>query len=66
MTVAAQAGDATALWVFEPVGSRLGVGLASFANIFEPEVIVIGGGVMAAGDLLLDRVRSSATAPCHR
>ena len=34
-----------------------GVGLASFVNIFNPEVIVVGGGVMAAGDLLLEPAR---------
>ncbi len=57
VTVAAQEGDETAIEVFDLVGGRLGVALASFANIFEPEVIVIGGGVMAAGDLLLDPAR---------
>jgi glucokinase len=57
VTVAAQEGDETAIGVFDLVGSRLGVALASFANIFEPEVIVIGGGVIAAGDLLLDPAR---------
>jgi glucokinase len=56
-TEAALAGDATAIGVFEIVGSRLGVALTGFANIFEPEVIVIGGGVIAAGDLLLDPAR---------
>ena len=39
------------------VGRRLGVGLANFVNIFNPEVIVIGGGVIAAGELLLDPAR---------
>jgi glucokinase len=57
VTVAAQAGDQTAIEVFDLVGSRLGVALASFANIFEPEVIVIGGGVIAAGELLLAPAR---------
>jgi glucokinase len=57
VTIAAQNGDKTAIEVFDLVGSRLGVALASFANIFEPEVIVVGGGVMAAGDLLLDPAR---------
>jgi glucokinase len=57
VTVAAQNGDETAIEVFDLVGSRLGVALASYANIFEPEVIVVGGGVMAAGDLLLDPAR---------
>ena len=48
---------AAAIGVFDLVGSRLGVALTSFANIFEPEVFVIGGGVIAAGDLLLEPAR---------
>lgn len=57
VTEAALGGDPAARGVFELVGARLGVALASFANIFEPEVIVVGGGVIAAGDLLLDPAR---------
>ncbi len=57
VTVAAQEGDPTAIGVFDLVGTRLGVALASFVNIFEPDVIVIGGGVIAAGDLLLEPAR---------
>jgi glucokinase len=66
VTVAAQEGDVTAIEVFELVGGRLGVALASFANIFEPEVIVVGGGVMAAGDLLLDPARRELQARALR
>jgi glucokinase len=69
-TIVAQQGDRTAIDVFELIGSRLGVALASFANVFEPEVIVIGGGVIAAGDLLLDPARreleSRALRPMNR
>ncbi|MFI5026306.1 MAG: ROK family protein [Solirubrobacterales bacterium] len=57
VTEAALDGDAAARGVFELVGRRLGAALTSFANVFEPEVIVIGGGVIAAGDLLLDPAR---------
>jgi glucokinase len=57
VTEAALSGDTTARGVFDLIGSRLGVALTSFANIFEPEVFVIGGGVIAAGDLLLDPAR---------
>jgi glucokinase len=57
VTEVALSGDATARGVFDLIGSRLGVALTSFANIFEPEVFVIGGGVIAAGDLLLDPAR---------
>ena len=68
MTDAAHAGDAAAIGVLELIGARLGVGLAGLANIFEPEVIVIGGGAMAAGDLLLEpaRQRARACGPCGR
>jgi glucokinase len=57
VTVAALAGDETAIGVFELIGGRLGVACSSFANIFQPDAIVVGGGVIAAGDLLLDPVR---------
>ena len=57
VTVAALDGDETAIGVFELIGSRLGVACSSFANIFQPDAIVVGGGVIAAGDLLLDPAR---------
>ncbi len=66
VTVAAQAGDETAIEVFDLVGGRLGVALASYANIFEPETIVIGGGVIAAGDLLLEPARRELEARALR
>jgi glucokinase len=56
-TEAALAGDQTAIEVFELIGGRLGVACASFANIFQPHAIVVGGGVIAAGDLLLEPTR---------
>jgi glucokinase len=57
VTEAALAGDPTSIEVFDLIGSRLGVALSSFANTFEPDKIVIGGGVIAAGDLLLEPAR---------
>jgi glucokinase len=57
VTDAALAGDATAISVFELIGTRLGVACASLANIFQPNAIVVGGGVIRAGDLLLDPAR---------
>lgn len=62
VTEAALAGDETAIGVFDLIGSRLGVACASFANIFEPEAIVVGGGVIKAGDLLLDPARAEVRA----
>jgi glucokinase len=57
VTELAHDGDAAARGAVEAVGRRLGVGLASIANALDPEVIVIGGGVIAAGELLLGPAR---------
>src|SRR3954471_13057201 len=57
VTALAVSGDSVACSVMAAVGRSLGAGLASVVNIFEPEVIVIGGGASAAGDLLLDPAR---------
>jgi glucokinase len=62
VTEAALAGDEVAVGVFDLIGSRLGVACAGFANIFEPEAIVVGGGVIKAGDLLLDPARKEVRA----
>lgn len=51
---AAKAGDQAAIRVYERAGTALGVALASFVNIFSPEMIVIGGGLSRAGDILLE------------
>jgi glucokinase len=50
-------GDGAAVEVLRLIGSRLGVGIASLVNIFNPEVVVIGGGVIGAGELLLGPAR---------
>lgn len=57
---AAQRGDAEALEVLRILGGRLGVGIANAINTFDPDLVVIGGGVSAAGDLLLEPARASA------
>ncbi len=54
---AALAGDGIAVDVVATIGRRLGVALSSMANIFEPDLIVIGGGVAALGELLLEPAR---------
>jgi glucokinase len=56
----AKAGDADALRVLDILGQRLGIGIANAINLFDPEEIVIGGGVSVAGDLLLDPARAVA------
>jgi glucokinase len=71
VTEAAKSGDEAAVAVFNLIGRKLGAGLTSFANIFEPEVIVVGGGVAAgAGELLIgparEEVVSKALPPMNR
>ncbi|MBI5104380.1 MAG: ROK family protein [Solirubrobacterales bacterium] len=57
---AARAGHAAALEAIHILGERLGVGIANAINIFDPEQVVIGGGVSSAGELLLGPARASA------
>jgi glucokinase len=53
VTEAAQAGDKVALAAFTEAGTWLGVAIADMVQILDPQLIVIGGGVIEAGDLLL-------------
>ncbi|MFC1931725.1 ROK family protein [Chloroflexota bacterium] len=55
--IAAERGDSLALEVITGAGTYLGVGLVNVVNIFNPEMIVIGGGVANLGALLLDPAR---------
>ncbi|MCH7999512.1 MAG: ROK family protein [Chloroflexi bacterium] len=57
MERAATMGDAASREAFRQAGHYFGVALAGFVNVFDPEVIVIGGGVAKAGDLLLEQAR---------
>jgi glucokinase len=57
---AARAGDEQALDAMRILGERLGIGIANVINTFDPELVVIGGGVSNAGDLLLDPAKRVA------
>ena len=57
VTAAAQSGDEAAIGAVAAIGHHLGVVLSSLANIFDPDLIVIGGGVSVAGELLLEPAR---------
>jgi glucokinase len=67
---AAAAGDPTARALFEQMGSWLGVGIATLVTIFDPELVVVGGGLVTTGDLLLEPARTSfkhyVFAPAYR
>lgn len=51
---AAKGGDAEAIGALGVLGERLGIGIANAINTFDPDEVVIGGGVSIAGDLLLE------------
>ena len=57
-TELAHEGDDAALEALAVVGRHLGAGLVSLVNALNPEVIVIGGGAVAAGDLLIEPARA--------
>jgi glucokinase len=57
-TELAHEGDAAAVEALAVIGGRLGAGLVSLVNALNPEVIVIGGGAVAAGDLLIGPARA--------
>ena len=57
VTRLAQEGDEAALQVLQETGVWLGIGLAGFVNIFNPEVVAVGGGASRAGELILEPAR---------
>ena len=59
ITAAAQDGDAFAVGRLTVLGDALGQGIASLAAVLDPGVVVIGGGVSEARDLLLDPIRNA-------
>jgi glucokinase len=57
---AARAGDPYALAAIALLGRRLGIGIANAINAFDPEVVAVGGGVSAAGEMLVGPARETA------
>ena len=56
---AAKAGDKVAKEIAEQYGYYLGKGIAAVASVTNPEIIVLGGGVSKAGDILFDLLMPS-------
>ena len=62
----AQKGDAVALEVFEETGYYLGLCVTNLIDLLNPEMVVIGGGIAQAGDIILDPIRRTVTATAIR
>ena len=58
VTELAYDGDSAAREVIQLIGERVGVAIANYVNIFNPEMVVVGGGVMGAGEMLLEPARA--------
>jgi len=59
VTAAAEAGDPLAIELLSELGRWVGEGCASLASVNDPELFVVGGGVIAAGDLVLGPARDA-------
>jgi glucokinase len=59
VTEAARAGDVVALAAFNTTAQWLGAGIASLSAILDPAIVVIGGGVVDAGEILLEPTRAN-------
>ena len=57
---AARAGDAEAQAHLDRLGRYLGIGISNMVNVFQPEVVVIGGGLSAAAELFLETAVAEA------
>jgi glucokinase len=70
VAAAAKSGDPIAIEIMSEVGRRLGEGIAGLVNILDPDVVVVGGGVIDAGELLLEPARrafvEAVEGPEHR
>jgi glucokinase len=59
VTEAAREGDEAARRILAEAGRRLGEGIAGLVNVLDPQVVVVGGGAIVAGDLLLEPARAA-------
>lgn len=59
IAAAARAGDKQAIEIFKLTGRLLGIGISNVVNLFDPEIVVLGGGVMHAKELFIDELRTT-------
>lgn len=59
---AAKKGDSLAWNIFRQAAEFIGLGISALINLFNPEAVVMGGGVIQAGEILFDNVRKTISA----
>jgi glucokinase-like ROK family protein len=59
VAAAARRGDLLAQQILRQAGERIGVAIAGLVNLFNPGMVIIGGGVAQAGDILLEPIRQA-------
>jgi glucokinase-like ROK family protein len=59
VAVAADNGDKEARSIYQEITSYLSIGIATLANLLDPQIIFIGGGVSLNGDIFFDNIRKS-------
>ena len=64
VAAAARSGDPAARRILDRAGRALGAAIGGFVNIFNPALVVVGGGVAVLGDLLLDPARAAIPDHC--
>jgi glucokinase len=60
VAAAAREGDAEAIEVFRQFGWWAALGIANLVNLLDPEIVVVGGGLVEAGEVVLGPIRSAA------
>lgn len=60
VVAAARAGNEAALDALQQAADYLALGIASLISLLDPDMVVLGGGLMQASDLMLERIRSQA------
>jgi glucokinase-like ROK family protein len=55
---AAKLGDSVAKRIVDTAIEYIGIGLASYINLLDPDLVILGGGLVNAGDALLDGIKS--------
>ncbi len=60
VAMAARRGDLAAQQIFIRAGKYIGIGIASLINLFNPDIVIVGGGIANVGDMILEPIRQTA------